>query len=40
MLSDFQMEILRIYAQSQEAMPVHTVFKQIHKKGGDASISP
>ena len=33
MLSDFQMEILRIYAQSQEAMPVHTVFKQIHKKG-------
>ena len=33
MLSDFQMEILQIYAQSQEAMPVHTVFKQIHKKG-------
>ena len=33
MLSDFQMEILRIYAQSQEAIPVHTVFKQIHKKG-------
>ena len=33
MLSDFQMEILRIYAQSQEAIPVHTVFRQIHKKG-------
>lgn len=33
MLSDFQMEILRIYAQSSEALPVHTVFKQIHKKG-------
>lgn len=33
MLSDFQMEILQIYAQSQEAIPVHTVFKQIHKKG-------
>ena len=32
MLSDFQMEILRIYAQSSEALPVHTVFKQIHKK--------
>lgn len=32
MLSDFQMEILRIYAQSQEAIPVHTVFKQIHKR--------
>lgn len=33
MLSDFQLEILRIYAQSPEAMPVHGVFKQIHKKG-------
>ena len=22
-----------LYAQSQEAIPVHTVFKQIHKKG-------
>ena len=32
MLSDFQMEILRIYAQSQEAIPVHTVFKQITKR--------
>ncbi len=33
-LSDFQREVLRIYGEAEEALPVHVMFKRVRKENG------